>query len=243
MREASIFVSNRKQSITANRIKNILWYIGECYILLRNDKAKYSKTYVKEHTAIHFEDFLRFRLVEDYLAKNKNLLKARTSDLDEISFTSETQKEYIDQTDYKQKTDKIDIFINKLGLAQTWGENEDKIYFAIECKRISNLSDTSRYIGDLLKFTNRSYIEIRLPFEGQLGFIESHSLSDRQIVEEINGKLRHASHITTERPLRPCPIHPDIPGTYKSIHRRNTNKKETFSIYHIFLDYSGIVTS
>ena len=161
----------------------------------------------------------------------------------EISFTSETQKEYIDQTDYKQKTDKIDIFINKLGLAQTWGENEDKIYFAIECKRISNLSDTSRYIGDLLKFTNRSYIEIRLPFEGQLGFIESHSLSDRQIVEEINAKLRHASHITTERPLRPCPIHPDIPGTYKSIHRRNTNIKETFSIYHIFLDYSDIVTS
>ncbi|MCU6767780.1 hypothetical protein OCV73_02245 [Barnesiella propionica] len=243
MSEASIFAFNRKQSITDNRIKNIFWYIGECYILLRNDKAQYSKTYVKEHTTIHFEDFLRFRFVEDYLTKNKDILKARTSELDEINFTSETQKEYIDQIDYKQKPDKIDIFINKLGLAQTWGECEDKIYFAIECKRINNISDTNHYIRDLIKFTNRSYIELRLPFEGQLGFIESSSLSDQQIVEDINNKLERSSCITTEQLLKSCPINPNISTTYKSIHKRNSNKKEVFSIYHIFLDYSNIVTN
>ena len=32
MSEASIFASNRKHSITDNRIRNIFWYIGECYI-------------------------------------------------------------------------------------------------------------------------------------------------------------------------------------------------------------------
>lgn len=241
MSEASIFASNRKHSITDNRIRNIFWYIGECYILLRNDKRQYSKTFVKEHTTIHFEDFLRFRFVEDYLIKNKSLLKEKTSDLDEINFTSETQKEYIDQVDYKQKPDKIDIFINKLGLAKTWGECENKIYFAIECKRINSLIDINHYIGDLIKFTNRHYIELRLPFEGQLGFIESNSLSNQQIVEDINSRLERSNCIATERLLKSCLINENISSTYKSIHKRNTDNKELFSIYHIFLDYSNIV--
>ena len=132
MSDASTFISNRKYSITENRIRDIFWYIGECYNLrLLNTKIPYSISEVKKSTTIPFEDFLRFRLVEDYLINHKEILKQRTSTLDEINFTAETQKEFIDIEDSKQKVDKIDIFINRLGLSDTWGEPEEKIYFAI----------------------------------------------------------------------------------------------------------------
>ncbi len=242
MSEASIFISNRKYSITENRIKNIFWYIGECYTLLVNSKISYSKSYVKNSTTIHFEDFLRFRLIEDYLIKNKELLKNRTSELDEINFTAETQKEFVDKNDNKQKVDKIDIFINRLGLTNTWGESEDKIYFAIECKRIKELYDTIQYLGDIEKFTKRAYLDIRLPFEGQLGFVENSSISHKEVVNTINSKLQSKKEITTDLLLENCVLNQNIESTYISKHKRNINNQESFSIYHIFLDYSTIVT-
>lgn len=242
MSEASPFISNRKYSITENRIKNIFWYIGECYTLLVNSKKQHSISDVKNSTTIHFEDFLRFRLVEDYLIKNKELLKNRTSELEEINFTAETQKEFVDKDDNKQKVDKIDIFINRLGLANTWGESEDKIYFAIECKRIKELHDTIQYLSDIEKFTKRAYLDIRLPFEGQLGFVENSSISHKEIVDTINLKLQSKKEITTDMLLENCILNQNIESTYISKHKRNINNQEPFSIYHIFLDYSTIVT-
>ncbi len=243
MSDASTFISNRKYSITENRIRNIFWYIGECYtLLLLNTKIPYSISEVRKSTTIHFEDFLRFRLVEDYLVKNKELLKQRTSTLDEINFTAETQKEFIDIEDNKQKVDKIDIFINRLGLSNTWGEPEEKIYFAIECKRIRELHDTIQYLGDIEKFTKRAYIDIRLPFEGQLGFIENSSISHKEVVSNINSKLQNNKKITTDLLLENCVLNQNIESTYISKHKRNIHIQESFSIYHLFLDYSTIVT-
>lgn len=241
MNNVSIFISKRKNSITESRIKNIFWYIGECYLLLVNDGKQYSKKFVSTHTTIHFEDYLKFRLVEDYLVQNKELLKAKTSQLDEINFTLETQKEFIDLNDGKQKPDKIDVFINKLGLSTAWGECDEKIYFAIECKRISCISDTSQYVKDINKFSNRSYIELRLPFEGQLAFVES-NITHNDIVSSINAKILKESNITTSMPLCSCVLNNNITsGTYISKHKRNVNKSG-FSIYHLLLDYSKIVT-
>lgn len=243
MSDASLFISKRKHSITENRIKNILWYIGECYTLLLNDRPQYSKQYVKKQTTIHFEDYLRFRLVEDYLVNNKHLLKNRTSHLDEINFTAESQKEYIDKKDGKRKPDKIDIFINRIGLNNTWGLPDEKIYFVIECKRIKNLDDTVLYIGDIVKFANRDYTELRLPFEGQLGFIESNSLNHSDVAININEKLQKDNNLVTDLPLNPCSLNQNISCTYISKHKRNIGNNDQFSIYHLLLDYSNIVVN
>lgn len=241
MSEISRFVSKRKNSITENRIKVIIWYIAECYTLLLNSKTSYSEKKVKTSTTIAFEDYLRFRLIEDYLVKNKKLLKNKMSCLEKINFTAETQKEYIDTMDGKQKPDKIDVFINKLGVNRIWNENDENIYFAIECKRIKQLSDTSRYIKDIEKFSNRNYLSLRLPFEGQLAFVEAKDITHNDISTNINKKLESIAYIITETPLFEYPLHEKVSGIYKSAHKKNATK-EIFSIYHLILDYSKIVT-
>ncbi|MDR2954060.1 MAG: hypothetical protein LBV43_03165 [Prevotella sp.] len=240
MSEASLFISKRKHSITENRVKNVLWYVGECYILLINDKVKYSeKLHVKSST-IPFEDYLRNRLVEDYLIKNKNLLKERISELDEINFGYETNKEYIEKGILKP--DKIDIYINKLGLNGILEDSDENVYYAIECKRIRNLGDsTTQYINDIVKFSNREYVKRRLPFEGQLGFIELNSITHIEVYGNINDKLNKEAEITTDTPLQPCTINQNISCSYISKHKRNIGNKEQFSIYHLLLDYSDIV--
>ncbi|MFR0677097.1 hypothetical protein [Dysgonomonas mossii] len=244
MSEASLFASKRRHSITESRIKNIIWYIGECYILLLQNNQKYSKQEIKDKSRIPFEDFLRFRLVEDYLVKYKHLLKDRTSQLDEINFTPETQKEYIDKEDRKYKTDKIDIFINRIGLNTTWGLPDEKIYFAIECKRIKDLGNSiSQYISDIIKFTNREYRELRLPFEGQLGFIEYNSITHSDIKDNINTKLHKEKELVTDIPLTSYSLNENISSTYISKHKRNIGNKEQFAIFHLLLDYSNIIVN
>lgn len=243
MSEAQLFVSRRRHSITESRIENVIWYIGECYILLLNNNQKYSKQEVKNNSTIPFEDFLRFRLVEDYLVNNKHLLKGKASQLNEINFTPETQKEYIDKKDGKCKPDKIDIFINRIGLNDTWGLPDEKIYFAVECKRIKNLYDTTPYIGDIVKFSNREYTELRLPFEGQIGFIESNSITHSDIKNNINDKLQQEKCLVTDMPLKSYVLNEKISCTYISKHKRNIGNKEQFSIFHLLLDYSNIVVN
>lgn len=242
MNEAAKFVQNRKHSITENRIVNILWYIVECYMLIVKDNVRYSENDVKNQSTIAFEDYLKFRFIEDYLIKNKKLLKQKASTLEEINFLPETQKEYIDIGDLKLKPDKIDIYINKLGLKNVWKENDEDIYFAIECKRIKALSDTPQYIDDIVKFTNRSYVNLRLPFEGQLAFIEAPLINHIAIYESINEKLSERKTIITDALLSQYRINPNFNGTYISKHKRNTEKHEPFSIFHLLFDYSNIVT-
>jgi len=240
MNEASGFTLNRKYFITENRIKSVLWYVIECYNIIVQDNVHYSKSYVKNNTTFKFENYLRNRLVDDYLVKNKNILQQKMSELDEINFSCDPEKEYTDLQGNKLKTDKIDIFINKLGLRNVWKENDENIYFAIECKRIEKLSDTSKYIGDIGKFTNRKHIT-RLPFEGQLAFIENSSITYVQLFNKINEKLSENKNIITNSLLNPILIHTQFDGTYLSVHKRNTDEQEPFSIYHLLFNYSRIV--
>ena len=239
--EISKFVQNRKKSITDGRIKNILWYVIECYNILSKKGETYSKENVKQNTKIPFEEYLRNRFVQDYLVQNKKLLEQKISALDHINFICEAQKEYIDPQDNKQKIDKIDIYINMLGLCDFWKEPDENIYFAIECKRIEKLSDSAEYIKDIEKFVNRKYINRRLPFEGQIAFIENSSITHTQLYEEINKKLDEKKTIITSNPLGQVSIHSKFNGAYLSKHKRNTDKREQFSIYHLLFDYSNIV--
>ena len=239
----NLFVQNRKTDIAEKKIKAILWYVIECYTLKLQSKKTYSKVWVKDNTAIHLENFLRNRLVEDYLIQNKDLLKQKTPTLNEINFTCESEKEYIDSQDGKHKTDKIDIFVNKLGLQSEWKEQDENLYFAIECKRIKKSSytaDTEGYISDIEKFCNRSHKNTRLPFEGQIAFIENEKISYTALYSKINKQLECRNSIITDSKLSQILLNDKYRGTYLSKHKRKITK-QNFSIYHLLLDYSSIV--
>jgi hypothetical protein len=240
--DASTFISGRKNatSITDNRIRKILWYVLECHRIFISENKTYSQMWVQKKTTLHFEDYLKFEFLDNYLIPNKKLLNDKLSNLDEINFAAETQKRYID-TDGKQKPDKIDICINKLGLQREWNESDENIYFVIECKRIKKLTDTKDYIFDIEKFCNRNYINLRLPFEGQIAFVENSKLSASQIVNEIDNRLAASTTIATNQFLSNIKIHEYIDSSYHSKHIRSFNNRWAFSIYHLLLDYSKVV--
>jgi hypothetical protein len=240
MSEELIFIQNRKNTITENRIENIIWYIIECYLLIVKNKEKYSKIWVKKNTKIKFENYLRNRFVEDYLIKNKKILIQEISCLNDINFTYETEKEYIDLQDNKIKSDKIDIYINKLGLQNEWKDNDENIYFVLECKRITKLSDVAYYISDIQKFVNRKHINTRLPFEGQIAFIEDKNISYTMLSSKVNESLKKHETIITKSLLNEIVLNNNYNGLYLSIHKRNTDAY--FSIYHLFFDYSNIIS-
>lgn len=239
---ASRFISNRynRYSLTTQRVQIILWYIIECYKIFQEENVKYSKKFVKENTTINFEDYLKFEFIDSYLTLNKNLLKDKLSDLENINFHAEVQERYIDSIDGKQKPDKIDIYINKIGLANEWKDIEENVYFAIECKRIKKLSDSKLYLQDIEKFSNRNYSNLRLPFEGQMAFIESPKLAHKSVSDDINKKLHSSSSIKTEKYLTPTLFHNSFDGSYISKHIKNYDKS-LFTIFHLMLDYSSIV--
>lgn len=239
---ASRFISSRSQitSITDGRIKSILWYVVECYKILQKDNPQYSKKHVEENTSLHFEDYLKVELVDTYLIENKHLLEEKLSALEEVNFTYESEKRYTDSTG-KQKKDKIDIYINKLGLKDHWNTADEHIYYVLECKRILSLSSSTAYVGDIEKFCSRNYLQLRLPFEGMIGFIENKTIKPNDLAIKVNEILDGHADIKTSQKLTLVEINSGYNGSYKSSHTKNFAPNDAFSIYHLFLDYSNQV--
>jgi len=242
---ANKFIQNRKKvvSITYDRIKQIMFYAIECYNLLTIDKPSYSKEHVAITTAYHFEDYVKMEFVENYLVKNKHLLSIKISALEDVTFSYETIKRFTDTIDGIKKSDKIDVYINKLGLKDEWAVLEEHLYLAIECKRINVLSDCHKYIDDIQNFCDRDYKELRIPFESQIAFIENPKLNRVSISDEINRRLPLIPTITTKQLLKLINLHFSFQGSYTSIHKKNYKKKESFTIFHLLFDYSQFITA
>lgn len=242
---ASSFIQNRKKitSITDDRITHIMSYAIECYNLLLAERPTYSKTVVSTTTNHSFEDYLKMEFVDSYLIKNKHLLAARISSLEDVTFTYETIQRFIDTTDTKEKKDKIDVYVNKLGLKNEWAVEEEHLYLAIECKRISVLPDCQDYVEDIQKFCDRAYLQLRIPFESQIAFIENSNLDHISISTEINRRLKLKSTIMTKQFLKPKTIHKSFKGSYGSVHKKNYHRKAPFTIFHLLFDYSQFITT
>jgi hypothetical protein len=241
--KASTFIKNRgnKTAVTSSRIDAIVWYVAECYQLIKNDKPQYDFKKLKITSRIKQEDYLRFRFVTDYLRQNKSLIKSKWSDLSEIEFHCEEQFEYFDLIEKKENADKIDISVSRLGLQEVWNDSSENIYFAIECKRIKILSDCEDYTLDTENFANRNYTSTRLPFEGQLAFIENSTLNHSNVSIEINRRLPTRTQLETEQKLKSIKKHTLFNACYHSIHYRNTTPKQMFEVYHLLFDYSLFV--
>ena len=161
--------------------------------------------------------------------------------MEEITFYAETQKPCIDSKDGKEKPDKIDIYINKLGLLDEWQEHEEHIYIAIECKRIVDARSYSEYLTGIQKMTERSYTNLRLPFEGMIGFIEDYEITHTLASKEISKKLENSKIINTKQYLVSTVLNADFNASYTSIHTKNFGEKSDFTLYHLFFDYSANV--
>jgi hypothetical protein len=218
-------------------------YIIYCYLQILADKRTYNYS---KRDKIPKEEFLRNGLVNDYLRKsyNKEYFKHQISDNPsvEITFHPEETMTYTDLETNKQSTDKIDIAVCENILQSIWSEKTDnEIRFAIECKRIKILSDVNNYISDIEKFSNRNHIKTRLPFEGQIAFIEDQKITNSVLYKKINDVLENHSSIITNSSLESVVLNDKFDGTYLSKHQRNNASKQNFSIYHLFFDYSNIV--
>jgi hypothetical protein len=148
----------------------------------------------------------------------------------------ETSEEYRNLLDGELHDDPIDIHIVDHALKDSWGK-KTKPYFAIECKRL--ISTVSSYVNDTKKATERNYSKLRLPFEGQLGFIENNSWNHNKVAENINKNLLASSNIDTIKELKHLQLNTTFKGSYISEHKKKD--KTLFSIFHLFLDYHKIV--
>jgi len=224
---------SRKNSIdlTQKRIHQILICVIKSYdqISSRGVVFDYSKRGKIKH-----EDFLRNRLVDDYLEKELQLINSETVD---YNVNKEVSEEYKSLVDNQLHNDPIDIHISILEKSSqiTWS-GISKTYFAIECKRLNNT--VSEYVADIQKFTERKYIKSRLPYEGQIGFIENEDWNYVHVKDLINENLSRNRNIKTINNLNSSSL--DFDASYLSKHVRSHNK-QSFDIYHLLLDYSKIV--
>ena len=229
---ATKFANNRRKlSLTQKRVKDIMVCVVNSYKKILADGVIFN---FSERGKIAQEDFLRNRLVDDYLKKECDLKNTSTENYTIIA--KDGQEEYESEIDKENHNDKIDIQIFDKSLRDSLTSNSN-VYFSIECKRLkSSLKD---YIGDIFKFCTRNYRKGRLPFEGQLGFVENENLAHSVITQKLNTELATHTQIKTLKPLEYIELTNDFEASYSSMHQKSDNS--SFSIFHLFLDYSKII--
>jgi len=232
--DASRFINNRakKHSLTLSRVNNILIAVIKSYQTIKAENVVF---YYSQRGKIAKENYLRNRLVYDYLDKELKAIKDGTTN---YNVTPESTEEYISEKDGLLHSDPIDIRVQIIddGLSEVW-RVEEQIYLAIECKRFTSGSVTN-YVGDIEKFTNRTYRGLRLPFEGQIGFIEKEGLTHNTLFQYINKRLSSSTcTIETLKQLDFYRIKQDFDGSYHSEHKRKSGKR--FEIFHLFFNYSN----
>ncbi|HCM33824.1 hypothetical protein [Chryseobacterium sp.] len=226
--------SNR---VIESHVRKILQYVVSCYQIILKDGKKYNYS---TRGKIKQENFLRNGLVDDYLRKNINLLNSNGINQYTI-INRESTETYHSESDGLIHDDPIDIKIEYPPLKNDL--QDDSVYFAIECKRITIDSDSKDYVLDTEKFSDRVYTSKRLPFEGQIGFIENSKISHDTICVKVNERLQSCEKLTTTQKLKLVQISPDFEGSYKSMHKKINDNKDDFSVFHLFLDYSKIVVT
>lgn len=223
--------SNR---VIESHVRKIMSYVIDCYYLTIKDGKKYD--YLKRGK-IKNENFLRNGLVEDYMRKNTHLINNGVNEY--IIINKEATEPYQDSKCLENHDDPIDI---KIEYSPIKNDLKDySVYFAIECKRITKNSDANGYVGDTVKFSERIYKEKRLPFEGQIGFIENPKISHSSICPIVNKKLKSLKNLTTIKELEATKFKFDFEGSYRSLHEKSNIGKDKFSVFHLFFNYSNIV--
>jgi hypothetical protein len=232
---------NPEGGIINTTVSEIMGYVIDCYLVMLEEKPQYSRSVVNETTTYKFEDYLSDRFVDDYLRKNRDNYFNKTR-LSQIIFTKQSSERYKNHNTDKEQPDLIDIYVTRLNLDKELCSNPEP-YFAIECKRFYKSDSIDEYIGDIKKYTEREYYLSRLPFEAQIAFIENPKYVHDITVGNINRKLQIHPSIETIQPLKSKQFHQEFEASYTSKHKRNFGEKESFTVYHLFFDYTELVVS
>jgi hypothetical protein len=246
---AKKFVAGRLTSLalTHQRVNSILGYIAYCHDQQMNEGHWYSRGWVKENSSDKFENFLKKRLVHNYLKKYKKAFSTGFgSPIEDISFECEPEMPYIkfdkQKKIQKEANDRIDIKVNRLGLQNAWKDQDDQdIYLALECKILSALGDNAAYQGDLQKFCDRNYLQFRLPIEGMIAFKEHQQPGTAAYTTDLNKRLVKCRTIITLQLLKPNTLPVRFGESFFSKHCRNFNGKAGFTVCHLYLDYSQLI--
>ena len=231
---ATSFIKNRTNpiSLTQKRINKILTCVIVSYEKIISNGVIFD---FAKKGSVKKEDYLRNRLVDDYLEYELEIIDKGTNN---FTVNKETSEEYINLVDKKLHDDPIDIQIVDYALKTSWTQ-ASKPYFAIECKRLK--TSISGYIDDIKKATKRNYSKFRLPFEGQLGFIENKNWSSKNVRDKIKKNLSSNTYIKTTNNIRSYSIKNKFNNSYISNHTKHNNT--SFRIIHLFLDYSNLVVN
>ena len=226
--------------LTQKRVEMIMQYIIYCYEKMVIDKKTYSKTksLSKSGKQYRLEEYLTKRLVVEYLSDWSSLkfYKSNISNIDNVHiyFSTEGTDIYDENSE-----DYIDIQIFETKLSELLGEElEKQVHFAVECKVIKE--GYSGYVNDIKKMTSRPYDNIRLPFEGQIGYILNSQYTPESVKDEINKSLKNQTRIQTTQELKKITLTPSFEASYQSKHKKNYDNSD-FTIYHLFLEYNNIV--
>ena len=221
------------------RLEMIMQYVIYCYSIMCKEEIKYKKEdSKKEDGKYHLEVYLNKRLVDDYLNTRTNTATYKKLISNDpcvsIFFSNEPS-----QTLNDNKDEFIDIQIFESTLDSLMAnETPNHIYFAIECKLISN--GYSEYVSDIEKFCNYNHTTFRLPFESQIGYILNPKYTTEHVAKGINENLKRNTQITTLEQLKHVHIVENFDGSYVSKHKRNYNDLN-FTDYHLLFNYSEIV--
>src|ERR1035437_4716162 len=175
--------------LTEYRVHMVVKYIVYCYLLMIEEGKKYD---FSKRGKLQQEDFLRNGLVDDYLSKkrNKDFYKQQISDNPNVEIYFNKEENQIYAINGVSADDYIDISVKETKLSEVLsGTTEDEIKLAFECKRIKVQQDHKEYIKDIHKFANRPFTTYRLPFEGQIAFIENPLYTHQTVSIEINKLL------------------------------------------------------
>ncbi len=107
----------------------------------------------------------------------------------------------------------------------------------IECKYFINNDSNRKYVKDGIKRFQTAYYAAKMPIAGMLGYIEEGKVDD--IVVNINNKLGEEQQLesfTFSKELEKL-------NTYCSKHDRSKvpNCIANFKLYHLFLDFKGLI--
>jgi len=227
--------------LTEFRIKLIMKYFSYCYLEMVNEKKTYD---FNRKGKVNQENFLRNGFVDDYLsqAKFKKFYKSNISDNPNVEIYFAKEENQVYDFEGELANDFIDISIRETKLSEILSSTTgNEIKFAVECKRINNTKDCKEYIKDIQKFADRSFTTYKLPYEGQIGFIENDLLDHVSVSSEVNSQLKSYTKIKTVKLLEILNIYDPFTGGYISNHNRNHGSKAGFFIFHLFFDYSKII--
>lgn len=240
-----LFNQHRRQNnptggVINTTVSETMRYVIDCYLYMLEEKPQFSKSDFKETTTYKFEDLLSDRFVDDYLRTRKKEYFPHSL-LTQLIFTKQSSENYTNCITHIQQPDLIDIYVTNLQIDKELSSNPQP-YFAIECKRIRKSSSFDEYVADIKKFTERIHSQPRLPYEGQIAFIENPEYPHNVTIEKINNKLEMHESIKTIRPLKHKQFHEMFDGSYCSKHLKNFGVNNEFAIYHLMFDYTQIIT-